>query len=110
MPVLERYLAILIAAGLPPRVIALASDMFALYVGGFAFEESLRVPPLGDEKAGQDQLAEYFRSLPPDEFPSLVALAGDLTAGDDDERFEFALDLLVRGLEAMSEAHRDESG
>ena len=110
MPVLERYHAILIAAGLPPRVIALASDMFALYVGGFAFEESLRVPPLGDEKAGQDQLAEYFRSLPPDEFPSLVALAGDLTAGDDDERFEFALDLLVRGLEAMAEAHRDESG
>jgi hypothetical protein len=26
----------------------------------------------------------------------------DLTAGDADERFEFALDLLVRGLEAMA--------
>jgi AcrR family transcriptional regulator len=107
MPVLERYLAILVAAGLPSRVIGFASDMFALYVGGFAFEESLRVPALGDERAGQEQLAEYFRSLPPDEFPSLVALADDLTAGDGDERFEFALDLLVRGLEAMAEAHRD---
>ena len=107
MPVLERYLAVLVAAGLPKRVIAHAADMFALYVGGFAFEESLRVPPLGDERAGQDQLAEYFRSLPPDEFPSLVALADDLTAGDNDERFEFALDLLVRGLEAMAEAHPD---
>jgi AcrR family transcriptional regulator len=107
MPVLERYLAVLVAAGLPQRVIAHAADMFALYVGGFAFEESLRVPPLGDERAGQDQLAEYFRSLPPDEFPSLVALADDLTAGDSDERFEFALDLLVRGLEAMAEAHPD---
>jgi hypothetical protein len=107
MPVLERYLAVLVAAGLPKRVIAHAADMFALYVGGFAFEESLRVPPLGDERAGQEQLAEYFRSLPPDEFPSLVALAGDLTAGDSDERFEFALDLLVRGLEAMAEAHPD---
>jgi TetR/AcrR family transcriptional regulator, tetracycline repressor protein len=105
MPVLERYLAVLVAAGLPQRVIAHAADMFALYVGGFAFEESLRVPPLGNERAGQDQLAEYFRSLPPDEFPSLVALADDLTAGDNDERFEFALDLLVRGLEAMAEAH-----
>jgi hypothetical protein len=67
----------------------------------------MRVPPLGDERAGQEQLAEYFRSLPPDEFPSLVALAGDLTAGDNDERFEFALELLVRGLEAMAEAHPD---
>jgi AcrR family transcriptional regulator len=103
LPVLERYLAILVAAGLPPRVIAHAVDMFALYVGGFAYEESLRVPPLGDESASQDQLAEYFRSLPADEFPSLVALAGDLTSGDADERFEFALDLLVKGLEAMAE-------
>src|SRR4051794_4759608 len=106
MPVLERYLAVLRAADLPPRVIALAADMFALYVGGFAFEESMRVPPLGDERAGQEQLAEYFRSLPREDFPSLVALADDLTAGDADERFEFALELLVRGLEAMAAAHR----
>jgi AcrR family transcriptional regulator len=106
LPVLERNLAIFVAAGLPPRVIAYASDMFALYVGGFAFEESLRVPPLGDADAGIDQFAEYLRSLPPDEFPTLVGLADDLTAGDADERFEFALDLLVLGLEAMAERER----
>jgi AcrR family transcriptional regulator len=103
MPVPERNLAVLRAAGLPPRVIAFAADMFALYVGGFAFEESMRVPPLGDERAELDQLTEYFRSLPPDAFPTLVALADDLTAGDADERFEFALELLVRGLEAMAD-------
>jgi AcrR family transcriptional regulator len=102
MPVLERYLAVLAAAGLPGRVIAHAADMFALYVGGFAFEESMQVPPLGDEGASTAQLAEYFRSLPPDQFPTLVSLADDLTAGDADERFEFALELLVRGLEAMA--------
>jgi hypothetical protein len=98
MPVMERNLAILVAAGLPPRVLALAADMFALYVGGYAFEESLR----GDQSADPEQLAEYFRSLPPDQFPTLVALADDLTAGDADERFEFGLELLVRGLEAMA--------
>ena len=102
IPVLERYLAVLAAAGLPGRVIAHASDMFALYVGGFAFEESMQVPPLGDESASYDQLGDYFRSLPPDEFPTLVSLADDLTAGDADERFEFALELLVQGLEAMA--------
>jgi hypothetical protein len=95
--VLERNLAILVAAGLPPRVVALASDMFALYVGGFGFEESM-----GNQQADVGQLAEYFRSLPKDQFPTLVTLADDLTAGDADERFEFGLELLVRGLEAMA--------
>jgi AcrR family transcriptional regulator len=102
LPVLERNLAVLAAAALPARVIAYAADMFALYVGGFAFEESLRVPALGDAAASPEHLAEYWRSLPPDAFPTLVALAGDLTAGDADERFEFAIELLVRGLEAMA--------
>lgn len=102
LPVMERYLAVLAAAGLPPRAIAYAADMFALYVGGFAYEESLRAPPLGSPETGTDQLAEYFRSLPPEQFPTIVGLADDLTAGDADERFEFALDLLVRGLEALA--------
>jgi len=105
--VLERYLAVLAAAGLPPRVIAYASDMFALFVGGFAYEQSMRVPMLGDERAGPEQLAAYYRSLPPDQFPNLVGLADDLTAGDADERFEFAIELLVRGLEAMAERWRE---
>ena len=102
LPVLERNLAVLVAAGLPARVVAYAADMFALYVGGFAFEESLRVPPLGDASTSTAQLADYYRSLPPDAFPTLVGLADDLTAGDADERFEFGLELLVRGLEAMA--------
>ena len=61
-----------------------------------------RRQPVRDESASTAQLADYFRSLPRDEFPTLVSLADDLTAGDTDERFEFALDLLVRGLEAMA--------
>jgi hypothetical protein len=61
------------------------------------------VPALGDRSATPEQLAEYYRSLPPDRFPNLVALADDLTAGDADERFEFAIELLVRGLEAMAD-------
>ena len=98
MPVLERNLALLAAAGLPPRVVALAADMFALFVGGFAFEESMD----DSEPADTDQLGAYFRSLPPEDFPTLHALADDLVAGDRDERFEFAIELLVRGLEAMA--------
>jgi TetR/AcrR family transcriptional regulator, tetracycline repressor protein len=96
LPVMERQLAVLHAAGLPPRVISYAADMFALFVGGFAFEESMGQE--GDPAA----LGEYFASLPPDRFPTLTALAGDLTEGGSDERFEFAIELLVRGLEAMA--------
>lgn len=102
LPVLERNLAVAAASGLPPRVVALAADMFALYVGAFAYETSLRVPPLGEPGVTPEQLGDYFRSLPREQFPNLVALAGDLTAADPDERFEFALDLLVRGLRAMA--------
>jgi AcrR family transcriptional regulator len=96
LPVMERTLAVLAAAHLPPRVISYAADMFALFVGGFAFEESM--PQAGPPAA----LGEYFASLPPDRFPTLVALAGDLTEGGADERFEFAIELLVAGLEAMA--------
>jgi AcrR family transcriptional regulator len=106
LPVLERNLAILASRGLPDHVIAYAADMFALFVGAFAYEESLRVPALGDESVSPAQLAEYFRSLPAEHFPNLVRLADALTVGDADERFEFALELLVRGLEAMADPDR----
>jgi AcrR family transcriptional regulator len=102
LPVLERNLAVLAASGLPPHVIAYAADMFALYVGAFAYEESLRF----EGQASPEQIGEYFRSLPPEEFPTLTALSEDLVAGDLDERFEFAIELLVRGLEAMGSVER----
>src|SRR5262245_3828791 len=98
LPVLERNLAVLAAAALPPKVIAYAVDMFALYVGAFAHEESLG----RDQAADAEQFAAYLRSLPKESFPVITSLADDLTEGDADERFEFALELLVRGLEAMA--------
>ena len=100
LPVMERSLALLHAAGLPPRVISYAADMFALFVGGFAFEESMGHE--SDPKA----FGEYLASLPPEQFPTLTALAGDLTEGGADERFEFSIELLVRGLEAMAGSSR----
>jgi AcrR family transcriptional regulator len=104
LPVLERNLAVMTASGLPPQVVAHAVDMFALYVGAFAFEESIARDPQGEAA----QFAEYLRSLPPDRFPALTGLADELVAGDADERFEFALELLVRGLESLGERGRHE--
>jgi AcrR family transcriptional regulator len=98
LPNLERNLAVLAASALPPRVIAYAADMFALYVGAFAYEESVR----SADQATPEQLGAYWASLPPEQFPVMSRLAGDLVAGGADERFEFAIELLVRGLEAMA--------
>jgi Tetracyclin repressor-like, C-terminal domain len=43
-------------------------------------------------------------SLPPARFPNTVALVDGLMSGGPDERFEFGLDVLVRGLAAQREA------
>jgi len=93
------------AAGIPDRAAAYAGDLLALYVGAYAFEESLELSsPLGEGPApGQvpAMLRDYFASLPDARFPNVVALADLLVAGDADERFEFGLDVLVRGLAAQ---------
>jgi AcrR family transcriptional regulator len=54
-----------------------------------------------DERAAGyfGDIGAYFQSLPRDRFPNVLALAATMMGGDDDERFEFGLDLLVRGLE-----------
>ena len=50
-----------------------------------------------------EMIGSYFRSLPAERFPNTVAVLEHLTAGDVDERFEFGLDVLVRGLAAREE-------
>ena len=50
----------------------------------------------------EEALAEVrvqFESLPPEEYPSMVKLAGHLTKADADERFGFGLEVLLDGLE-----------
>src|SRR5205085_7208236 len=91
LPMMERTLALLASAALPPRVISYAADMFALYVGAFAYEESMPPPDL-------EQMGQALKSLPPEQFPLMTGLADELMAGDADERFEWALDLLIAGL------------
>ncbi|HWK25802.1 MAG TPA: TetR/AcrR family transcriptional regulator [Solirubrobacter sp.] len=98
LPVLERNLAVLAASALPAHVVAYAADLLALYVGAFAYEESVQT----ETPASDEQLRDYFAALPPDRFPILSGLAAELTAGSVDDRFEFALDVLISGLEAVA--------
>lgn len=100
----EWMIQVLRAGGLPDQVIAYACDLLPLYVMAIAYEESL----YGGEIDTPDQVEQYiadmrnyFASLPADRFPNMVSLAGPLTSGVGDERFEFGLEVLVRGLAAM---------
>ena len=103
----ERILAILREGGVPDRTAAWVVDLMSLYVGAFAFEESLGLAsPTGEDLPPErvvEMIGEYFRSLPPDRFPNTFAVLPYLTAGDVDERFEFGLDVLVRGLAGRAE-------
>ena len=48
------------------------------------------------------QLGEYMASLPPDRFPSLLALGPLLGSGDGERRFLAAIDLVIAGIEVLA--------
>jgi AcrR family transcriptional regulator len=97
--------ALLRGAGFPDRIVALVGDLASLYVGAYAFEESLGLAsPTGEDLAAEESIAMirgYWESLPPEHFPHTLALLGVLFEGGADERFEFGLDVIVRGLAAL---------
>lgn len=108
----EWLFELLLPAGIPLQVAALFGDLMALYVGAFAYEESLPLPSPTGEDLAPEQIAtmfkDYFRSLSSDQFPYLHVALDELFDSDRDKRFEFGLDLLVRGL--ASYAASDRSG
>jgi TetR/AcrR family transcriptional regulator, tetracycline repressor protein len=93
----ERILAELRAAGIPDQVAAYVGDLGGLYVGGIAYE--LDVAPPADQTAEMvTRLGAWMKSLPRDRYPNTVALADKLVAGTGEDRFEWGLDVIVRGL------------
>jgi AcrR family transcriptional regulator len=104
--VIEWVHALLREAGLPDRIVALVGDLAGLYVGAYAYEESLGLAsPTGEDLPPEQVIAmlgEYWASLPPERFPHTLALLDVLFAGGADERFEFGLDVIVRGLASLA--------
>lgn len=101
----EGVLALVRAGGLSDRVAAMVLDLLSLYVMGVAYEDSLTATnaiTADDLTRFITETRRYFASLPSERFPNTVALAEELTRGDRDERFEFGLEILLRGLLAVS--------
>jgi AcrR family transcriptional regulator len=97
----ERVLAILRAGGLPPRLAVQGSHLLIATVNGFTLDET----GVGDSPADHDSdqggasmVRDYLASLPPQAFPTLVAMADEYGHADPDERFELLIDIFVDGL------------
>jgi len=93
----ERVLAELRAAGMPDQVAAFVGDLAGLYVGAYAYEQDVSLLA-GHEDEFLGQFTAWMSSLPVDRFPNTVALTKQLVAGTGDDRFEWGMDVIVRGL------------
>jgi AcrR family transcriptional regulator len=109
----EALLAPLQAAGFADRQAGLAFSLLVDYTIGFAVsgtptsvnEQRVRDPAI------RTQLHQFFRTLPPDRFPALVALGEHVWLDNRDERFTAGLEVLVDGLEhARNSTHRPALG
>ncbi|SRR6266550_1472748 len=103
----EAFLAPLHAAGLPAAETGLAYALLYDYTLGFALsgptstnEQRIR------DAATRTRLHAFFRSLPADRFPTLVALGEHVWVDNRDERFTAGLDTLLDGLEAARRRRR----
>ncbi len=100
----EWLFELLTPVGVPDQVIAWFGDMMSLYVGAFAFEESIGLASPTGEDLPPEQIVgmfrDYIQSLPADSFPYVHRAVGYLFGGDADARFEFGMDILIKGVEA----------
>jgi len=103
----EVLTAVLRAGGLTDRVVALGFDQLVLYASASAYEAGLyrKADPADIERyfAG---VHAFYASLPPGRYPVLAAIAPEMTGPDGDDRFEFGLNALIAGLEAISAAEK----
>jgi AcrR family transcriptional regulator len=109
--VTEWLFTLLKPVGIPDDVIAYLGDLFALYVGAFAFEESLGTASFTGSDLSPEQfftmLKDYVMSLPPELFPHTQRVVDALFSGGPDARFAFGVDLMLRGLATYASKRED---
>ena len=99
---IENLLGILLAGGVDVQDAAWACDTVVLLVTGAAHEEEMRRGNADNPQQQIDELYDLFTRLPPERFPLISVHATEMLAGDSEERFRFAVDLVVDGLVARA--------
>ena len=99
----ENLLATLSAGGFSPRDAAWSCDILVLLVQAVAAEDDAR-RSAGSKQfiAEVDELRATLETLPVDRFPMLHTHAADMVSGDRDERFHFAIDVVLDGVQARA--------
>jgi len=103
--VIEWSLGLMRAAGIPDAPAAYFGDIFGRFLDASVLEDTAgpsRHTSDDDDRASIDMIGQHFASLPADQFPNIVALSSVMFGATDDERFEFGLDVLMRGLSAYA--------
>jgi AcrR family transcriptional regulator len=100
----ENLLGILLAGGIDAQGAAWACDIFVQLVTAAAREDEVRRAPGtdGDSRQQADEIHRTFAALPPGRFPLITAHAAQMVAGDGDERFRFAIDVVIDGMVARA--------
>jgi AcrR family transcriptional regulator len=108
----ENLLGILLAGRLDLQDAVWAGDIFVSLVTASAREDDVRHPRGSDDDdrcAQIDEIYKTFAGLPPDRFPILSAHAAQMVAGNGDERFRFAIDVVIDGVLARTAGRESRS-
>ena len=109
LSIIARVVAALHAAGFSGAESADVANVFNTYLTGFVLDETQALPA-GDRpnvpvEEMQPQVLAWFKALPVDEYPTLVALADDLVEPHMDRRFELGLRALLTGFDSLLASH-----
>jgi hypothetical protein len=95
-----------LAGGVTAQDAAWACDILALIVTATAAEADVRRAVQEATGAEDGDLVEKiehtFAGIPAERFPLLVGHAAEMTTGDGDDRFRFAIDTFLDGLVARA--------
>ena len=103
---IEAVLHILRSAGLNDRDAARAAYHLNNFVTEFAADEArfatFTAQPGVTRRRVFAEMRRQFKSLPREEYPTIVALADALTEDAQDALFQFGIDLHLRGIQALA--------
>jgi len=103
---IEEVLRVLRAGGLSERDAAHAAHHLNNFVTEFAADEARLTAFAGSRGSTRRKMLgearRQFKSLPVQDYPTIVALADHLTEDDQDGLFQFGIDMFLRGLRALS--------
>jgi hypothetical protein len=79
-----------------------ACDVLALITTASAIETDIHRARAGSEAETAARLTKAFSALSAERFPQIAAHSFELTTGDRDARFQFAIDVFLDGLVARA--------